>query len=135
MFSEKELSYLKSQRLARIATVSNTQQPDVAAVGFEFDGEHFYIGGLQQTKTYKYKNVASGNTKVALVIDDVESVDPWKPRGIKIHGEAEIADRQGQYGPYLKLKPERTWSWGIERPVFEDGKVVVKGENKDGDEE
>jgi pyridoxamine 5'-phosphate oxidase family protein len=51
MFSEKELSYLKSQRLARIATVSNTQQPDVAAVGFEFDGEHFYIGGLQQTKT------------------------------------------------------------------------------------
>ena len=125
MFSEKELSYLRSQRLARIATVSKKLQPDVAAVGFEFDGEYFYIGGLRQTKTYKYRNVASGNTKVALVIDDVETVDPWKPRGIKIHGKAEIADRQGQNAPYLKVKPERTWSWGIERPVFENGEVVM----------
>lgn len=126
MFSEKEITYLKSQRLARIATVSSKFQPDVAPVGFEFDGQYFYIGGLQQTNTYKYKNVANGNTKVALVIDDVESIDPWKPRGIKIHGEAEIVDRQGQYAPYLKVKPERTWSWGIERPVFENGEVVMK---------
>lgn len=83
MFSGKELTYLKSQRLARIATVSNEGQPDVAPVGFEFDGENLYIGGLKQTKTYKYKNIASGNAKVALVIDDVESADPWKPRGSK----------------------------------------------------
>jgi len=75
MFSEKEVDYIKSQRLARIATVSKELQPDVAAVGFEFDGENFYIGGIRQTKTYKYKNVASGNSSVALVIDDVESVD------------------------------------------------------------
>ena len=54
-FSEKEISYLKSQRLARIATVSTGLQPDVAAVGFEFDGQHLFIGGLQQKKTYKYK--------------------------------------------------------------------------------
>ncbi|HXG67084.1 MAG TPA: PPOX class F420-dependent oxidoreductase, partial [Blastocatellia bacterium] len=71
MFSEQEIAYLKSQRLARIATVSKAMQPDVAPVGFEFDGEHFYIGGLQQTKTLKYKNVFNGNTKVALVVDDM----------------------------------------------------------------
>jgi pyridoxamine 5'-phosphate oxidase family protein len=135
MFSEKEINYLKSQRLARIATVSDKLQPDVAPVGFEFDGEHFYIGGLQQTKTNKYKNVAGGNTKVALVVDDLESVDPWKPRGIKIHGEAEIVERQGRMGPapYLKVKPERTWSWGIERPVFEGGKVVMEKKARDDD--
>jgi hypothetical protein len=28
--------------------------------------------------------------------------------------------------PYLKVKSEGKWSWGIERPVFEDGKVVMK---------
>jgi len=125
MFSEKEVDYIKSQRLARIATVSKELQPDVAAVGFEFDGQNFYIGGIRQTKTYKYKNVANGNSRVALVIDDLESVDPWKPRGIKIHGQAELVDRPGQFGPYLKISPTKTWSWGIERPVFDDRKVVI----------
>src|SRR5215475_517048 len=70
MFSEKEVDYIKSQRLARIGTVSKELQPDVAAVGFEFDGQNFYIGGIRQTKTYKYKNVANGTSRVALVIDD-----------------------------------------------------------------
>ena len=69
MFSEKEIAYLKSQRLARIATVSDTLQPDVAPAGFEFDGVYFYIGGLQQTRTNKYKNVVGGNNKVDLVVD------------------------------------------------------------------
>jgi pyridoxamine 5'-phosphate oxidase family protein len=49
MFSEKEVDYIKSQRLGRIATVSKELQPDVAAVGFEFDGQNFYIGGIRQT--------------------------------------------------------------------------------------
>ena len=38
MFSEKEIDYLKSQKLARIATVSADGEPDVAQVGFTFDG-------------------------------------------------------------------------------------------------
>jgi len=42
-FSEEEISYLRSQRLARVATVSADGQPDVVPVGFEFDGTHVYI--------------------------------------------------------------------------------------------
>ena len=128
MFSEQEVEYIKSQRVARIATVSAQHQPDVAPVGFEFDGQHFYIGGIQQEKTLKYKNVAGGNTKVALVIDDMESFDPPKPRGLKIHGVAETVERQGQVGPgqYLKIRPQKYWSWGIEEPVFQGGKIVMK---------
>jgi pyridoxamine 5'-phosphate oxidase family protein len=112
MFSAEEVEYLKSQRLARIATVSKQLQPDVAPVIFEFDGEHIYIGGRQQTKTLKYKNVLEGNAKVAIVVDDLESSNPWKPRGIKIHGTAEIVEREGQlgYAEYLKVAPERYWS-------------------------
>lgn len=128
MFSEKEIQYIKSQRLARIATVSTQLQPDVAAVSFEFDGQHFYIGGLQQEKTLKYKNVVNGNRKVALVIDDMESFNPPKPRGLKIHGIAEIEERQGRErsGRYLKIRPQKYWSWGIEEPVFQGGEIVMK---------
>jgi len=131
MFSEKEVEYIKSQRVARIATVSAQHQPDVAPVGFEFDRRHFYIGGIEQEKTLKYKNVAGGNTKVALVIDDMESFDPPKPRGLKIHGIAEIVERKGQVGlgQYLKIRPKKYWSWGIEEPVFQEGKVVMKRMN------
>ena len=44
IFSEKEIEYLKSQRLARMATVNvssedQTIQPDVVPVGFDFDGD------------------------------------------------------------------------------------------------
>ncbi len=40
-FSEREVAYLREQRLARLATASPSGQADVAAVGFEFDGTHF----------------------------------------------------------------------------------------------
>jgi pyridoxamine 5'-phosphate oxidase family protein len=54
MFSEKETEYIKSQRLARIATVSPQEmQPDIVPVGFDFDGTNFYVGGrnlLNSTK-------------------------------------------------------------------------------------
>ena len=72
MFSEKEIGYLKSQRLARIATTSEDMQPDVAPVGFDFDGTYFYVGGINLPTTLKYKNVQK-NPKVSLVIDDLES--------------------------------------------------------------
>ena len=45
-FSDEEVAYLRSQRLARIATVSPDGQPDVVPVGYQFDGTHFYVGGL-----------------------------------------------------------------------------------------
>ncbi len=133
MFSEAEIAYLQSQRLARIATVSAEGQPDVAAVSFEFDGQVFYVGGLNQKKTLKYLNVLRGNTKVALVIDDVVGVSPWQPRGLKLHGSAEIVERTGAVstGAFLKITPEKVWSWGIEKPVFEHGEIFIKKSSKD----
>ena len=56
LFSEKELQYLKSQRLARLGTATKNGVPNVAAVGFDFDGTYFYVGGIHLTKTNKYKN-------------------------------------------------------------------------------
>ncbi len=116
MFTEKEIAYLKSQRLARIATVGRDMQPDVVPVGFEFDGEYFYVGGHHPTVTRKYKNVLAGNNKVALTVDDLVSVNPWNPRGIRIYGIAEIVERAGIFDPgaYLRIQPTISWSWNID---------------------
>lgn len=135
IFSEKEIEYLKSQRLARISTVSPEDlQPDVSPVGFEFDGEYFYVGGIDLPKTRKYKNVLK-NKKVALVIDDLETVNPWAPRAVRIYGTADIVTRQGGYmdrahssssssspppplPSYIRIRPLKKWSWGVEAPLF-----------------
>ena len=45
-FTEEEVAYIRSQPLARVATVSADGQPDVVPVVFEFDGFHFVIGGF-----------------------------------------------------------------------------------------
>lgn len=129
LFSEKEIEYLKSQRIARIATAVGSSersvQPDVVPVGYDFDGQYFYVGGINILKSRKYKNVLKNN-KVALVIDDLKTIDPWDPRGIRIYGTADIVTRQSGYmeqaphpqADYIRIKPEKKWSWGIHELVF-----------------
>ena len=122
MFNSQEISYLKTQRLARLATVSKSLQPDVAPVAFRFDGQTFFISGYDISRTFKYKNVKAGNALVSLVIDDIASEQPWRARGIKIHGKAEIVEANGRLS--LTIHPQRLWSWGIEDGLFKDGKPV-----------
>jgi pyridoxamine 5'-phosphate oxidase family protein len=123
VFTENEIAYLRSQHVARIATVSADGQPDVMPVGFEFDGEVFYVGGHSPTDTRKYRNVRAGNTHVALVVDDLVTVDPWHPRGIRMYGTAEFVEREGQFGPgvYMRIAPRVSWSWSVEKPAFGEG--------------
>jgi pyridoxamine 5'-phosphate oxidase family protein len=111
-FSEAEKAYLADQRLLRIATVADSLEVDVAPVAFRFDGERFHIGGLDNPRTLKYKNVKA-NGRVALVVDDLKTVDPWRPRGVKIHGRARIVVRPDGR-EIIEVQPERKWSWGIE---------------------
>ena len=125
MFSEQELTFLRAQPLARIATVDNDGQPTVDVVGFQFDGARFYIGGHQLQSTRKYKNIVAGHRMVSLIIDDLKSFRPWQPRGIRIHGIAEVVQRQGHLGPgsYLAITPVVSWSWGIEEAGSEQGRA------------
>ncbi len=117
MFTDNEIAYLKSQRLARIATVSTSGQPDNSPTGFEFDGEVFYLGSrgdLRQTR--RGKSVLAGNTKIALVVDDLESINPWKPRSIRIYGTAEFIEHEGRFGnkQYMRITPTLSWSANLE---------------------
>jgi pyridoxamine 5'-phosphate oxidase family protein len=127
MFSEKELAYLRSQRLARIATVSASGEPDVAAVAFKFDGRRFFVGGIDNTHTIKYTNTKATG-RAALVVDDYPSASPPQPRGIKIHGKSRLVETDGYAGPgeYIEITPERYWSWGIEAPAIDHGRPMIK---------
>ena len=115
LFSEKETEYIRSQRLARIGTASKNGVPDVAPVGFDFDGRYFYVGGMHLTTTHKYKNVLE-NPQVSFAIDDLKSIQPWHPRFVKIFGTADIVTRNGYLGQanYIRINPQRKTSWGLD---------------------
>ncbi len=117
-FTPKEQEYLHSQRIARVATVSRDDaHPDIAAVGYQFDGERIYLSGYNLQETQKYRNVVDSElAMIAVLIDDFDSVDPWQPRGVKIYGRAAIILHDGQ--EMIGVTPLQKWSWGIERPVF-----------------
>ncbi|MGW6331417.1 PPOX class F420-dependent oxidoreductase [Nocardia rhamnosiphila] len=127
-FTEEEVAYLRSQPLARVATVGPDGQPDVAPVGYEFDGTHIYIGGHDPARTRKYRNVERGNTKVAVVIDDLVSTDPWTPRYLRVYGTAELVERAGRFGtaPYMRITPTVSWSFNLAGRPFSPGDIQVR---------
>lgn len=109
-FTNEELAYLRAQRLARIATSSASGQPDVAPVGFGVDDDAIVSGGLDITKTVRYQNLLE-NPRAAVVIDDLASMDPWTPRGVKVRGAATIESHED--GLRIRIVPDVIWSWGI----------------------
>ncbi len=114
-FTKGQSDYIKTQSLARIATASLTGEPDVAAVGFEFDGEFFYIGEHPGMNSRKYRNIRE-NPQASLVIDDVVTNGPRKFRMLKVRGAAEFVERTGYMGTgkYIKVKPSKLSSFGLD---------------------
>jgi pyridoxamine 5'-phosphate oxidase family protein len=103
-FSDEEIAYLRSQPLARLATVDVDGQPDVVPVAFEFDGTHIWVGGsgADVAGTRKFRYIAAGQSKVALVVDDLVSFDPFIARSVRIYGEAAApVERDGLVRPGL----------------------------------
>lgn len=117
-FTEEEAAYLRSQPLARVATVDAGGQPDVVPLAFEFDGTYFWVGGVGEAVlgTRKFRNVGAGQDKVSLVVDDMVSFDPFIVRGIRVYGRAEQPfQRVGMVGPgtYIRITPTVSWSWNM----------------------
>ena len=110
VFTDAELEYLATQRLARLATASRAGVPDVSAVGFGVEADAIVSGGMDITKTVRYRHLGE-NPRATIVIDDLASVEPWRPRGIKVRGRAVIEDDNGR--PRIRITPEVVWSWGL----------------------
>ncbi|WP_410644662.1 PPOX class F420-dependent oxidoreductase [Amycolatopsis sp. lyj-346] len=117
-FTAEEIDYLRSQPLARVATLGPGAQPDLVPLAFEYDGEHFWVGGVGAAvaQTRKFRNLAAGRRKVALLVDDLVSLQPFTARAIRVYGVAdEPVERTGLVGPgwYARITPRISWSWNM----------------------
>ena len=109
-FTSAELEYLSQQPIMRFATASRDGKPDVAPVVFEVDGDDILSAGFDITGTVRYRNIED-NPRATLVIDDLASVEPWSPRGIKVIGSASIEIHDGS--ARFRISPRVVISWGI----------------------
>lgn len=118
-FSEAERAYLASQRLGRMATVDPHGQPQANPVGYRLqDDGTILIGGYAMGRTKKWRNLRE-NPRIALVVDDIVSLRPWKVRGVDVRGEAELLVGPHDLGAHLseeliRIHPHRIHSWGLE---------------------
>jgi pyridoxamine 5'-phosphate oxidase family protein len=127
-FTETEIAYLNNQPLGRLATVGRDGAPHVVPVGFFYDAENetIVIGSAGDMTASKKFRDARRHAEVAIVVDDLASIDPWTPRGLEIRGHAEAHPEGGEevgrqlgarfpFDPaYLRIRPRRVLAWGLE---------------------
>lgn len=119
VFSEAELDYLAGQRLGRLATVAPDGSPQNSPVGFRYNAElgTIDIAGTRMGATRKFRNLKTNN-RVAFVVDDIASWDPWRVRCVEVRGTAEALTGQSPWRPGLsseiiRIHPVRVISFGI----------------------
>jgi pyridoxamine 5'-phosphate oxidase family protein len=124
-FTEPELAYLETQLLGRLATVRSDGTPQVSPVGFRYNPElaTIDIGGYNMAASQKFRNVERNN-RVAFVVDDLLSTQPWRVRCLEIRGVAEaIRDPSGPVAgkdnSTIRIRPHRIISFGIDQPDVE----------------
>jgi pyridoxamine 5'-phosphate oxidase family protein len=124
-FTQPELDYLASQTLGRMATVQPGGTLQNNPVGFTYNPETktIDVAGFNMAKSRKFRNVLADD-RVAFVVDDIYSVDPWRVRCLEIRGRAEaITDAQqpngGLDGAIVRIHPERIISFGVDRQDLE----------------
>ena len=131
MFSPDELAYLRTQPLARLATLNAHDQPDVVPVAFEVDETGFWVGGGATVgATRKIRNIVAGRRRVAIVVDDLVSMDPFVARGVRVYGRADDpVERTGMVGPgtYVRITADVSWSWNLDgRPATDEWYAVTR---------
>jgi len=119
MLTADVVSYLRSQPLGRLATVDSAGASQNNPVGFRYNAElgTIDIGGRNMGASRKFRNVAA-NPRVAFVVDDLASTQPWRPRFVEIRGHAEALRAQTPYmqgmSPELiRIYPDRVISYGL----------------------
>jgi pyridoxamine 5'-phosphate oxidase family protein len=116
-----QIEYLDSQRLGRLATAGADSKPHVVPTSFRYNRElgTLDVGGYGVATTKKYRDVQA-NPWAAFVVDDLVSIDPWRPRMLEIRGRAEaLANGGADLGPgygdaFIRIFPERVNGFGIE---------------------
>ena len=119
-FTEAELAYFASQPLGRLATVApdGTVQNNPVGIFVDADRGTIDIGGHGLGGSKKFRNVEAGS-KVAVVVDDIVSTDPWTVRMVEVRGRAEaLTDqpppRPGFSDELIRVHPEVIFSFGLD---------------------
>jgi pyridoxamine 5'-phosphate oxidase family protein len=115
VFTEAELGYLTGGRqLGRLATVGADGTPHVVPVGWIYNAarDTIDIGGRELEQSKKFRDAARSG-RAAIVIDDLASTDPWRPRAIEVRGRAEAI---AMPTALIRIHPERIISWGLGEP-------------------
>ena len=114
VFTAAELAYLAGGRqLGRLATVGADGTPHVVPVAWIYNAarDAIEIGGHELERSKKFRDVTRSG-RAAIVIDDLASTDPWRPRGIEVRGRAEA---MAMPTPLIRIHPERIVSWGLDQ--------------------
>jgi pyridoxamine 5'-phosphate oxidase family protein len=99
VFNSSELEFLKSQRIARLATVGPSGWPHVVPVMYALDEDgafEFDVDGV------KLRNI-TGEPRAAITVD---AMGP--KRGVAVQGHAELISPER-----ARLNPDRKFSWGL----------------------
>ena len=129
-FTPQEIEYLRSQRLGRLATVSEKGDLHVVPVGFRYNPEYdtIDIGGHNIVPTKKHRD-ALRHGRVAFVVDDV--LPPWKPRMVEIRGTVQALPEGGKeinpnfHPDILRVIPTYIVSIGVNDDVVHPGQQRV----------
>lgn len=131
-FTDAELEYLAGQPLGRLATLAPDGAPQTRPVGFRYNGDldTIDIGGHNMGASRKYRNVAA-DPRVSFVVDDLASIDPWRPRGVEIRGRAETVDAGAPGEELIRIRPARVLGWGLDSDAFAapNARAVAPGES------
>ena len=117
-FSPEERAWLASQRLGRLATVSPTGVVGNAPVTFFVrPDDTIDIGGMHMGDTKKFRNVQAGS-RVAFVVDIVDTSEGWHPIYLEIRGTAQAlsgVDPPGDgFSPeIIKIHPDWVRSFNL----------------------
>lgn len=117
-FSPRELEFLASQALGRLAYLGADGSPIVVPVGYRViggddEGHALAIVGHELESSAKYRALAR-DPRCSFVVD--AGIGP-EARGLLVRGLARRADGPGR--PALIIDARRITTWGIESPAFE----------------
>ncbi|MHA3019307.1 PPOX class F420-dependent oxidoreductase [Mycobacterium sp. BMJ-28] len=122
-FKPYEIAFLNSVELGRLATVQRDGTPQNSPVGFTYNEElgTIDIAGYRMSASQKFKNLAH-HDRVAFVVDDIASRNPWRVRCLEIRGTAEQASVPAGTGAagdpldtaIIRVTPRRIISFGID---------------------
>ena len=122
-FTPYEIAFLDNAELGRLATIGPDGTPQNSPVGFTYNAElgTIDIAGYRMSSSRKFRNLAR-NDKVAFVVDDIASREPWRVRCLEIRGTAEQATVPVRTGPagdpldsaIIRVTPRRIISFGID---------------------